>query len=244
MRSRNQGSTPHSGRTDDDHARPPVIIVRVKGREGDDCILTHDPALNPPKPVKYRGYGGGPQHTSLHPRHWDSAKTVTYVPGIGCCRTSEAMPYLRRLTDAQNRKGEAQLAKHAEFEKQIDVYRGSNRDEMIRAAAEIRRTLEESLASLRDSKLVEPTTSRARSRPPWGNRFRRRGQPARRKHFRDRTRRGRLLADRRERSGLSPSQGRRREGRCRGNLSVGCGRCAQCPSGDWIFRALPRWNPS
>jgi hypothetical protein len=95
------------------------------------------------------------------------------------------------------------------------------------------------------SSLVEPTTSRARSRPPWGGQsIRRRGQPARRKHFRDRTRRGRLLADRRDRSGHSPSQGRRREGRCRGNLPVGCGRCAQCPSGDWIFRALPRWNPS
>jgi hypothetical protein len=99
-----------------------------------------------------RGYGGGPHHTSLHPRHWDGAKTVSYVPGIGYCRTSEAIPYLRRLFDAQIRKAEAQLANHAETEKLIDAYRGSNREKMIREAAEIRRTLEKSLASLRDSK--------------------------------------------------------------------------------------------
>jgi hypothetical protein len=149
----------HEGRPpDDDQARLPVIIVRVKGRKGDDWILKHDPALNPPEPLKYRmrGYGGGPHHTSLHPRHWDSATTVTYVPGIGYCRTSEAMPYLRRLLDAQIRKGEGQLAKHAELEKQIDAYRGSNRDEMIREAAENRRTLEKSLANLRDSKANLP----------------------------------------------------------------------------------------
>lgn len=100
-----------------------------------------------------RGYGGGPHHTSLHPRHWDNAKTVTYVPGIGYFRTSEAMPYLRRLRDVQIRKCEAQLAEMAETEKLIDgLPSGSNRDAMAREAAEQRRQLEEIIADLRDSK--------------------------------------------------------------------------------------------
>ena len=76
-----------------------------------------------------------------------------------------------------------------------------------------------------------------------GNRIRRRGQQARRKHFRDCARGRRLLADRRDRGGRSPAQGRLREGRCRGNQPVGCRSRALCPGGDWISRALPRWSP-
>ena len=75
------------------------------------------------------------------------AKTVTFVPGIGYCRTSEAMPYLRRLFDAQIRKCEAHLAEFAETEKLIGACRDSNRDEVIREAAEHRRALEEIIAS-------------------------------------------------------------------------------------------------
>jgi hypothetical protein len=99
-----------------------------------------------------RGYGGGPNYTSLHPRHWDSTKTITHVPGIGYCRISEAIPYLRRLFDSRIREIQAYLADHAELEKRIDAFRGSRRGEMIRMAAENRHGLEEALASFRDAK--------------------------------------------------------------------------------------------
>ena len=88
-------------------------------------MLRHDPALNPPKPLRYRtrGYGGGPNHTSLHPRHWRTAKSVIFVPGIGYCRTREALPYLRRLLDKQIRLGEAEVKKHAATEEMIAALR-------------------------------------------------------------------------------------------------------------------------
>ncbi len=116
--------------------------------------LAHDPALNPPKPLKYRmrGYGGGPNHTSLHPRHWDTVKTITYVPGIGYCRTSEAIPYLRRLIDAKIAECKAQLREHQETEKLIDAYEGQARDEFMSQAAELRRSLEELLLALQEAK--------------------------------------------------------------------------------------------
>jgi hypothetical protein len=127
---------------------------RIGAAKTTDWILENDPALNPPTPLKYRmrGYGGGPHHTSLHPRHWDSVKTVTYVPGIGYCRTKEALPYLRRLVDAQIRDAEAQLANHAKLEERLDAYRGSDRGEMIQEAAKQRREFEEVVASLRESR--------------------------------------------------------------------------------------------
>ena len=76
-----------------------------------------------------------------------------------------------------------------------------------------------------------------------GYRLRRRGQPARREHFRDRARGRRLVADPRDRGGRGPAQGRRREGRRRGNMPLGCRSCALCPGRDWICRALPRRSP-
>ena len=62
-------------------------------------------------------------------------------------------------------------------------------------------------------------------------------------YFRDWDRGRRLLADRRDRGGRGPAQGRLREGRCHRNQPVGCSSCAHGPGGDWVFRALPRWRP-
>jgi hypothetical protein len=142
---------------------------RISAEKPTDWILEHDPTLNPPTPLKYRmrGYGGGPHHTSLHPRHWDSVKTVTFVPGIGYCRTREALPYLRRLIDARIRDAEAQLANHAKLEERIDVYGGSDRDEMIREAAKQRGQFEELIASLRHSR-ANLGRGRPASRPGSG----------------------------------------------------------------------------
>ena len=57
------------------------------------------PGVAKPKRLKYRmrGYGGGPNHTSLHPRFWNQVKTMTFVPGIGHCRTSDVKGYMRAV---------------------------------------------------------------------------------------------------------------------------------------------------
>jgi hypothetical protein len=114
--------------------------------------MQHDPALNPPKPLKYRmrGYGGGPNHTSLHPRHWPTAKSVTFVPGIGYCRTREALPYLRRLLDKQIRVAKAELAKNAETIQMIGAAEltSQRRNELRNQAVELNQRLEEALANL------------------------------------------------------------------------------------------------
>jgi hypothetical protein len=99
-----------------------------------------------------RGYGGGPNHTSLHPRHWDSAKTVTFVPGIGYCRTKEAIPCFRRLIDAQIHSGEAELAKLSGLEKRIDGLPVSDRAKVQREVANARRGLEEGIATLKNKR--------------------------------------------------------------------------------------------
>ena len=118
--------------------------------------MKHDPALNPPKPLKYRmrGYGGGSNHTSLHPRYWRTAKSVTYVPGIGYCRTREALPYLRRVLNKQIRLVDAELAKNAQTEEMIAASSlpESRKQELSQQAAELAAQLEGSLATLKRQK--------------------------------------------------------------------------------------------
>jgi hypothetical protein len=118
--------------------------------------LKHDPKLNPPKPLKYRmrGYGGGPNHTSLHPRHWRTAKSVTYVPGIGYCRTREALPYLRRVLDNQIRLVEVEMAENAKTKKMIAAssLAAGRKRELSQQAVELGAQLEASLANLKQQK--------------------------------------------------------------------------------------------
>jgi hypothetical protein len=124
-------------------------------RRQEQTTVKDDPALNPPKPLKYRmrGYGGGPNHTSLHPRYWPTAKSVTYIPGIGYCRTREALPYLRRRLDKQILLGKAALVDHAETERMIAALPpGGRREELSQQAAEVGAGLERALATLREQR--------------------------------------------------------------------------------------------
>lgn len=67
-----------------------IVVVANRGAEQPSPQTT----ARPPKRKRYvmRGYGGGKNATSVHPRQQKRGKTIVYIPGVGYRHVQKRKP--------------------------------------------------------------------------------------------------------------------------------------------------------